>query len=140
MIAKIDNLTVRAQFIGTKSALFDDGSKDTASRHHRITVKNEVNGNEVAFDYYPSLMNPRVTSRDEILSALSCFIMDAYSGEMSLDDFTSEFGYNSNKFPVSQILEVYDACHDSYCKLQYLFEDDNDSLDSLKAMLEEEGL
>ena len=52
--------------------------------------------------------------------ALYCFVSDALSGEMSLDEFYEEFGYKDSEMKVSQIIAIHEACKTNAKKVRAL--------------------
>lgn len=55
--------------------------------------------------------------------ALYCFVSDALAGEMSLDEFCSEFGYNGSEMKVSQIVATHEGCKTNANKVRALIGD-----------------
>lgn len=99
-------LNVDSKFVGEKVANFDDGTGRTANRHHSITV--ERDGDEIKFDFYPSVHHPVVDSKEDILTALGCFMLDASCANDDIDAFADEYGMHDVK--VSQVIDAWKGC------------------------------
>lgn len=55
--------------------------------------------------------------RDDLLHAFGCFLDDAISGDMSIEDFTSEFGYEIDDFINGRIQRIHKACQKALEKI-----------------------
>lgn len=141
METEFKGLNLSSRFEGEKNAIWDDGKyPQTMDRHHVVTV--EYDGNKIEFDYYPSIANPSINTEKELLEAFRCFLSDADSGSMSLDDFANEFYGGTGK--VSQIVATHKACQKSYYDFLELMgigdSDFYDKYSELMEALEEEGV
>ena len=113
----IYGLEVTSEFAGERPASWD---KSTKSQDRHYIIKCTCENREIQFDFYPSVVNPRVETERELKEALQCFVNDARAGELSLDDFVDEFGYSAHNIKISEIISAHDACEKSYHDLKYL--------------------
>jgi hypothetical protein len=84
---------------------------------YNILVESE--SGKTKFIYYTSLNDRsenKALDKDGLDFALYCFLSDATAGAMSLDDFFSEFGYDQSKKNISEIIEIHEACRESFLK------------------------
>lgn len=84
------NFKISAEFDGKKVASWDANN----DRHNKVTVKNLDNGKRTSFDFWGSVVNPRVESEYDLLNAFYCFVSDALAGVDSFENFCSDFGYD----------------------------------------------
>lgn len=134
-------INLSSRFVGEKKALFDDGKyPPSEDRHHVVTA--EYNGTEIEFDFYPSIAHPSIDTEKKLLEAFWCFMSDADSGSMSLDDFADAFYGGTGK--VSQIVATHKACQKEYYDFLELMgigdSDFYDKYSELMEALEEEGV
>ena len=142
METTFNGINLSSRFVGEKRAAFDDGKHYPPSedRHHVITA--EYNGTKIEFDFYPSEARPNMSEEVDLLVAFDCFLEDAQSGSMSLDDFAHEYYCGCDS--ISEILKVFKACQQAYYDfLELMTIGDYDFYDKyreLKDLLEEEGV
>lgn len=101
---------ISAEFDGKKVASWDANN----DRHNKVTVKNLDNGKRTSFDFWGSVVNPRVESEYELLNAFYCFVSDALAGVDSFENFCSEFGYDTDSRNAEKI---WRACKRSTNKI-----------------------
>ena len=140
-------IEVTSKYIGRKA--MPDMKQNT--NYHIVSVKNKKTGDVDTFEFWNSLIHQgrrkKVYGRevsdvelheDEQRTALTCLVEDAIAGDMDIDEFVAEFGYEGEK--VSKILRIYNACRAEKEKLIALLRCPMDSLyDLVNALTEEEN-
>lgn len=113
------NFKISAEFDGKKVASWDAYN----DRHNKVTVKNLDSGKYTSFDFWGSVVNPRVESEYDLLNAFYCFISDALAGLESFESFCGDFGYDTDSRKAEKI---YKACKRAYTKFERVsgFNDD----------------
>lgn len=95
------------------------------------------NGHAAKFKYHTSrndYQNGTHLQPKDLPFALYCFVSDGISGQMSIDDFCSEFGYTASKeMPISKINSIYRACRKSFRDLENLGFSENDLYEIMNA-------
>ena len=104
-------ITISSRHIGIDTPQWSHGYK---KHHFKITV--ECDGRKFTEDYWQPDQKMTVRGLREVLE---CCCSDAISGDMSIDDFQSEFGYEK----ASELIRVYNACKSTLGKFKYLFID-----------------
>lgn len=91
------NLVITAK-LKSEGVTFPNDKTTTRHNKYTVTVKNTDINKLIRFDFYDSNKNYTdgviTLSSDDLLNAFYCFISDAMAGELSQDDFCSEFGYD----------------------------------------------
>ena len=85
-----EGLTITAVYKGDRPAMWDDHNYN----HHIVYVTSPTG--KTSFDFWESIAKGRTETREDVLSALSCFLSDAMAGGMSFAEFCSEFGYDED--------------------------------------------
>lgn len=113
------NFKISAEFDGKKVASWDANN----DRHNKVTVKNLDNGKRTSFDFWGSVVNPRVESEYDLLNAFYCFVSDALCGFESFESFCGDFGYDTDSRKAEK---TYKACKRAYAKFERVsgFSDD----------------
>ena len=94
-------IKLSSRFVGLD---YPDWSKKDKRQHQKITI--EVDYKKHSFDYWRGLSYPEQMKEKELIEAFECFLSDCISGDQTIDDFQSEFGYEN----VSECIRVYNAC------------------------------
>jgi len=118
------------EFKGFKLSAKYTGSKEAEWmphnwNHHKITIKNIESGKQTSFDFWASIANPEVRSREDLIGAFECFVGDAVAGMNDFNDFCSEFGYDEDS---RRAEKIYKACQKATAKLQRIYNGDIHSL------------
>lgn len=112
------NFELRATHTGEKNAGWNDG-QDRTHCHHVIRVKNMETKKFFSFDYWTSLANPEIDDEKEVLQAFECFLNDCLVATDTLENFTSEFGYEEK-----EARRIYAVCGRSLKKMERIYEGD----------------
>ena len=104
------NFKISAEFDGKKAASWDANN----DRHNKVTIKNLDNGKRTSFDFWGSVVNPRVESEYDLLNAFYCFVSDGLSTVDGFENFCSEFGYDTDS---RRAEKIFKACKRSEEKL-----------------------
>lgn len=108
---------IKASYKGTKKA---EWSSDNFN-NHMITVTNTETQQKITFEFWASIAHPELTTDYDVLNAFYCLVSDAISGEMSFDDFCSEFGYNNDSRTSEKI---HRKCKKQLEKLKKIYDGD----------------
>lgn len=111
------NFELRAIHAGEKNPVWKDG-QDRTHCHHVIRVKDMETKKFFSFDYWTSLANPEIADKKEVLQAFECFLNDCLVATDTLENFTSEFGYEEK-----EARRIYAVCGRSLKKIERLYED-----------------
>lgn len=115
-------------FHGDRKAPWSD--KNTHNyNNHTITVS--LNGKRTKFEFWASIMQPEIQTREQLLDAFSAFVSDAYCGEQSFENFCDELGYDRDSISA---LRIYKACQRAYKKLSRLTENISALQDNLREL------
>lgn len=112
------NFELRATHTGEKNAGWNDG-QDRTHCHHVIRVKDMETKKFFSFDYWTSLANPEIADEKEVLQAFECFLNDCLVATDTLENFTSEFGYEEK-----EARRIYAVCGRSLKKMKRIYEGD----------------
>lgn len=121
------------------------------TNYHIVSVKNKKTGDVETFEFWNSLICMKRTKKvygkefpdlelrnSELREALTCFVDDALAGDMDIDEFASEFGYEGEK--ISKVLRIYNGCKEAKEKLLNLLNCPVNRLyDLINALREEEN-
>lgn len=129
MTTTYNSFTVTANYTGSKPAQWGDGNENW--NHHKITVKNKDTGRQASFDFWASITNPELRTQYDVLNAFYCFVSDAVSGLMDIDDFQSEFGYEKD----SECIKAYKGCQKAAAQMERIY--DGDLYNLLNALAED---
>lgn len=86
-------------------------------QHTRFICNIEYNGVDYTFDYQ---CNTRYVTPNKA-SVIECLLLDYYAGEMSYNDFCSEFGYDQLE---EESVKIYEECEDTFNAFRTMFDDD----------------
>lgn len=112
------NFELRAIHAGEKNPVWKDG-QDRTHCHHVIRVKDMETKKFFSFDYWASLANPEIADEKEVLQAFECFLNDCLVATDTLENFTSEFGYEEK-----EARRIYAVCGRSLKKMKRIYEGD----------------
>lgn len=136
---------MRTQFEGFLISSCYMGIKESrwgadASQHHKINV--QYNGSKaVSFDYWASKAEPHIKTREQLLSAFACILLEAQTGrDYTLDEWAEETGYMSGGMKLSEIIDIHESLVDMFIKIDHIVDGDWDAVDRAYEKLSEEGL
>ena len=115
------NLKIKSEFQGGKAAPWNNNSLPTNYNHHVITVTNMDDDTSASFDFWASQMRPEIQSENDLLGALDCFLSDAISGEMDLNEFYREFYYGTDD--IEEATKTHKACQKAFENALYVIGD-----------------
>ena len=84
--------------------------------NHKITILH--NGQKIFFDFWGSIQKPIITTDEENIFALYCFLTDSEAASKSFSDFCSEFGYDEDS---RRAEKIYKSCEKSLEKFEIIF-------------------
>ena len=120
------SVEMTAKHIGTTTK-FSNGINNV------FNVKAKVGENSVSFKYHTSQADYNngihVMDAQNLQFALHCLLMDAISGEMSLEDFISEFGYDNKTGR-----NIHRKCEKQLEKATFLFSDIYEACNALNEL------
>ena len=117
MKARFRNYIITATYRGDKPAKWDGRNHN----NHTVTVRNTETGKKTSFDFWASLADPELSSEYDIINAFYCFVSDAIAGEMTFEDFCSDFGYDNDSMTA---YKTWKACKRSAAKLSRITTED----------------
>lgn len=82
---------------------------------------------------FDSFAQSKYQTGEDLAYMFRCFVDDALYGEMELDDFASELGYNTGETPLSKTISIHKACQQALAQFQELGVD----ADALRGILNE---
>jgi len=121
MEVKFENLKIKSTYYGNKQCNWD--CKVRNYNNHVIRVTNLDTKKWTSFDYWGSVINPELSTEDDLLYAFEHIIQDAVCGTMYFEDFCSEFGYDTDS---RRAYKTHCACIKSKEKLERVCGDVND--------------
>ena len=84
--------------------------------NHKITIS--CNGRKTSFDFWGSISKPEITTENELIFSLYCFLNDGISTiDNDFFDFCNEFWYECNR----EADKIFKACKRSLIKLEKVF-------------------
>ena len=105
-------ITINSNFLGNKNW----SANEQNWNNHKITILH--NGKKTSFDFWGSIQNPEITTDEENIFALYCFISDSEAASKSFSDFCSEFGYDEDS---RRAEKIYKSCEKSLEKFNRVF-------------------
>lgn len=120
MKTKFKGYTITANHLpGKKEANWND-KQSRSHCYHEITVSKK--GRQIEFDFWSSLVHPKITTKQDCIAAFECFLNDAIAGENTFEEFCGEFGYDTDSRKAE---ETWKACQIATGKAKYLLDDDD---------------
>lgn len=111
------SITVNSEFLNNKKANW--GGKTDNWNNHKITVLH--NGKRFSFDFWGSIMNPKIANDQENVFSFYCALSDGISAKESFEDFCYNFGYDTDSRNAERI---YKTCAKTLTKLERVFKCD----------------
>lgn len=124
---------LKTVYIGEKAAPWSGNTPNY--NHHRITVKYLPTGKQTGFNFWCSLVHPRIESKYDIMNAFRCFVDDCLGGSESFEDFCSEFGYDTDS---RKAYNTWKECRRSKEKLERITDGKVDIYDLINSLEEYE--
>ena len=112
--------TLKATYKGEKEPKCCNDNRSRSHTHHVITVKNNETGKKLHFDFWNSVLNPQITSTQELKDAFQCYLNDCLVAMETYEEFISEFGYDDDK----DSKRVYKECQCALKKLERIYDGD----------------
>lgn len=113
---KAGTITIISKFLRNKAARWDSkASIATNYNNHKVTIK--LSGKRITFDFWGSIMHPKITKDSENIFALYCFLSDCIIGKDSFENFCDKFGYDEDS---RKAFQTYRACATSLGKYDKL--------------------
>ena len=116
-----------------KGVRFPNTSDRDRCKHNKYHVTIKTENSERTIDFYDSHANweSEITELTDLQNVLYCFISDAVAGDMSFDEFCSEFGYDD----IDTAEEVYRACQEQRERFDDLCDEDlHDMINALNEL------
>ena len=103
-----------------------------------VSIFNTKTGKRIQFEYWMSIARPKMTTRMDLLEAVSCFLSDAHAGTMDYSEFCHEFGYEEwgEYGRNAQSDRIWKACKRAYDKFDMVFDADADICDTINEFQE----
>ena len=103
---------VKSKFIGTKESPWSgEGNYPRNFNNHIIMVKNLKTKVKITFEFWGSKVDPVINDKYNLLNAFYCFLGDAISGESTLEEFLSDFGYDGEN--IKRGIKAWRACRNN---------------------------
>lgn len=114
-------VVINSTYLGDKQWPNTLGERLSANwNNHRVTVSSK--GRRFAFEFWGSIVSPKITTYEENIFAFYCALSDAIAAKESFEDFCNTFGYD----PDSRTAErVYKACKKTLSKIERVFDCDH---------------
>ncbi len=114
---KGEKFSISSDYKGDKCWGGEGNHKQPQNYHdHKVTISRP--GHRVSFDFWGSIINPKIRTAAELRFAVYCFVSDAASGRMEFEEFCSEFGYDSDSI---KAMNTWQACRKSTKKCDRMF-------------------
>lgn len=88
------NFKITSIFLGDKCWNADERQKNY--NNHIVTVINMELHKKIDFEFWGSIVNPKIRTEQELLFAFYCFLSDGDSSRYGFSEFCSEFGYDED--------------------------------------------
>lgn len=110
-MVKINGFEVTGKWVGVVSGFPNDPTDKYSHHQFRITVKNLQTGGRISFNFYGSYADfergIKALDGGALRNAFMSFVDDAIAGEMSIEDFADEFGYDITE---ARTRKIHRAC------------------------------
>ena len=105
-------ITINSTFLNNKSW----SGNEQNWNNHKITILH--NGKKTTFQFWGSIQKPEITTDEENIFALYCFLRDSEAASNSFKDFCNEFGYDEDS---RRAEKIYKSCEKSLKKFNRIF-------------------
>lgn len=105
-------ISINSTFLNNKSW----SGNEQNWNNHKITILH--NGKKISFEFWGSIQNPEITTDEENIFALYCFLRDSEAASNSFKDFCNEFGYDEDS---RRAEKIYKSCEKSLKKFNHIF-------------------
>ena len=129
MVYKHFNIT--STYKGNKCWNADDKMKNY--NNHTVTVYNTVTKKRTSFDFWSSIMNPEISTEQELAFAFYCFLSDGQGARYGFDNFCMEFGYDNDSM---KAYHTFKACEKSMQKAERIGIDEDFCIEMLNDLQE----
>lgn len=99
------NYRLTSTFLGNKVWSADEKQKNY--NNHIITVTNIESHKKTSFEFWGSIVNPEISTEQELLFAFYCFLSDGNSALYGFEDFCANFGYDTDS---RRAYKIFKAC------------------------------
>ena len=107
------NFKITSTSLGNKCWNADE--KQQNYNNHIVTVINIDLHKKTAFEFWGSIMNPEISTEQELLFAFYCFLSDGQGSRYGFSEFCSEFGYDEDS---RKAYKIFKACEKSLKKAE----------------------
>lgn len=101
--------------------------------NHMITVTNTETHKKTAFEFWGSMINPEITTTQELLFAFYCFLSDGESSQYGFNDFCANFGYDTDS---RKAYKVFTSCQKALQKAERIGINENIACDMINDLQE----
>lgn len=105
-------ITIDSTFLNDKSW----SGNEQNWNNHEITILHD--GKKTTFEFWGSILNPEITTDEENIFALYCFLSDSEAASKSFKDFCYDSGYDEDS---RRAEKIYNACKKSLKKFNRIF-------------------
>lgn len=112
------NFKISSIYVGNKKW----SENDNNYHNHIITIYNVDTKKKTAFEFWGSIMNPEIKTKNELLFAFYCFLSDAEGSRYGFNDFCENFGYDTDS---RKAYTTFKACEKSLKKAERIGIDKN---------------
>lgn len=115
--AEFREFLIESEFKGDISAPWMASNKN----RNFVRVTNTETDEYIEFDFWGSIVNPKLESDYDLLNAFYCIVNDAVSTDLGFGEFCSEFGYDEFS---KEAKKVYGDCLDHLEMLERIYDGD----------------
>jgi hypothetical protein len=104
-------VTIYSEYMGDRCARWNE------QNYNRHDIKIKYNGRSAVFDFWASIMNPELQEEKELIEVLEIILRDAEAGEMRLEVFIDEYGYEVTGKNIKMIIDTHKECQRTHKKI-----------------------
>lgn len=123
------NFKISSTYVGNKKW----SENDNNYHNYIITIYNTNTKKKTAFEYWGSIMNPKITTTQELLFAFYCFLSDGEGSRYGFNDFCANFGYDTDS---RKAYAIFKACKKSLAKAERIGISENIAYDIMNDLQE----
>ena len=125
---------ITSTFLGDKLWSADDKMQNY--NNHLVTIVNTETHKKTAFEFWGSIMNPEIDTKQELLFAFYCFLSDGEGSRYGFNDFCANFGYDTDS---RKAYKTFKTCEKSLKKAGKIGIDENMACDIMNDLQENYG-
>lgn len=101
--------------------------------NHIVTVYNTETKKLISFNFWVSIMDTKISTKQKLAFAFYCFLSDGHGARYGFDNFCMEFGYDNDSI---EAYHTFKACEKSLQKAERIGIDEDFCIEILNDLQE----